>query len=89
MEATLSTPWGTPPKARFIIHLEPQGEQVTKTRVMGAGVIGASGAYRLTQAGAAVTVLEAMRIGAIPPGISFAWTAGYRSVDRNCEGISQ
>ena len=57
MEATLSTPWGTPPKVRFIIHLEPQGEQMTKTRVIGAGVIGASGAYRLTQAGAAVTVL--------------------------------
>ena len=71
MEATLSTPWGTPPKARFIIHLEPQGgandqEQMTKTRVIGAGVIDASGAYRLTQAGAAVTVLEAMRIGATP-----------------------
>ena len=70
MEATLSTPWGTPPKARFIIHLEPQGEQMTKTRVMGAGVIGASGAYRLTQAGAAVTVLEAMRIGATAPALA-------------------
>jgi len=39
---------------------------MAKTRVIGAGVIDASGAYRLTQAGAAVTVLEAMRIGATP-----------------------
>ena len=43
---------------------------MTKTRVIGAGVIGASGAYRLTQAGAAVTVLEAMRIGATPPALA-------------------
>ena len=62
---------------------------MTKTRVIGAGVMGASVAYRLTQAGAAVTVLEATRIGGGTSGISFAWTAGYRSVDRNCEGIHQ
>ena len=45
-----------------------------KTIVIGAGVIGASVAYRLAQAGAAVTVLEATRIGGGTSGISFAWT---------------
>ena len=34
-----------------------------KTIVIGAGVMGASVAYRLAQAGAAVTVLEATRTG--------------------------
>ena len=42
--------------------------------VIGAGVMGASVAYRLAQAGAAVTVLEATRIGGGTSGISFAWT---------------
>jgi glycine/D-amino acid oxidase-like deaminating enzyme len=45
-----------------------------ETIVIGAGVIGASVAYRLAQAGAAVTVLEATRIGGGTSGISFAWT---------------
>ena len=45
-----------------------------KTIVIGAGVMGASVAYRLAQAGAAVTVLEATRIGGGTSGISFAWT---------------
>jgi glycine/D-amino acid oxidase-like deaminating enzyme len=45
-----------------------------KTIVIGAGVVGASVAYRLAQAGAAVTVLEAARIGGGTSGISFAWT---------------
>ena len=40
-----------------------------KTIVIGAGVIGASVAYRLAQAGAAVTVLEATRIGGGTSGI--------------------
>jgi len=42
--------------------------------VIGAGVMGASVAYRLAQAGAAVTVIEATRIGGGTSGISFAWT---------------
>jgi glycine/D-amino acid oxidase-like deaminating enzyme len=46
--------------------------QMMKTIVIGAGVMGASVAYRLAQAGAAVTVLEAMRIGGGTSGISFA-----------------
>jgi glycine/D-amino acid oxidase-like deaminating enzyme len=45
-----------------------------KTIVIGAGVMGASVAYRLAAAGAAVTVLEATRIGGGTSGISFAWT---------------
>jgi glycine/D-amino acid oxidase-like deaminating enzyme len=44
------------------------------TIVIGAGVMGASVAYRLAQAGTAVTVLEATRIGGGTSGISFAWT---------------
>jgi glycine/D-amino acid oxidase-like deaminating enzyme len=45
-----------------------------KTIVIGAGVMGASVAYRLAQAGALVTVLEATRIGGGTSGTSFAWT---------------
>jgi glycine/D-amino acid oxidase-like deaminating enzyme len=44
---------------------------MVKTLVIGAGVMGASVAYRLAQAGAAVTVLEATRIGGGTSGISF------------------
>ncbi len=42
--------------------------------VIGAGVIGASVAYRLAEAGVAVTVLEAHRVGRGTSGASFAWT---------------
>ena len=49
-----------------------------KTIVIGAGVIGASVAYRLAQAGAAVTVLEATRIGGGTSGTSFAWTNAHK-----------
>ncbi len=45
-----------------------------RTVVIGAGVVGASVAYRLAQAGASVTVLEATRVGGGTSGISFAWT---------------
>ena len=45
-----------------------------KMIVIGAGVMGASVAYRLAQAGAAVTVLEATRVGGGTSGSSFAWT---------------
>ena len=48
-----------------------------KTIVIGAGALGASVAYRLAQAGAAVTVLEALRIGGGTSGISFAWTNAH------------
>jgi glycine/D-amino acid oxidase-like deaminating enzyme len=49
-----------------------------KTIVIGAGVMGASVAYRLAQAGADVTVLEATRVGGGTSGISFAWTNAHR-----------
>ena len=42
--------------------------------VIGAGVMGASVAYRAAVAGAEVTVLEAGRIGGGTSGCSFAWT---------------
>jgi len=51
---------------------------MVKTIVIGAGVMGASVAYRLAQAGAAVTVLEATRIGGGTSGISFAWTNAHK-----------
>ena len=51
---------------------------MTKVIVIGAGVMGASAAYRLALAGAEVTVLEATRIGGGTSGISFAWTNAHR-----------
>jgi glycine/D-amino acid oxidase-like deaminating enzyme len=58
-----------------MIRLAPQETQkMMKTIVIGAGVMGASAAYRLAQAGASVTVLEATRVGGGTSGISFAWT---------------
>jgi glycine/D-amino acid oxidase-like deaminating enzyme len=53
-----------------------------KMIVIGAGVVGASVAYRLAQAGASVTVLEATRIGGGTSGISFAWTNAHRKPPR-------
>jgi glycine/D-amino acid oxidase-like deaminating enzyme len=49
-----------------------------KAVVIGGGVMGASVAYRLAQAGAAVTVLEAARVGGGTSGTSFAWTNANR-----------
>lgn len=42
--------------------------------VIGAGVVGASVAHRLAESGAAVTVLEAGRVGGGTSGMSFGWT---------------
>jgi glycine/D-amino acid oxidase-like deaminating enzyme len=50
---------------------------MAKMIVIGAGVMGASVAYRLAQAGAEVTVLEATRVGGGTSGISFAWTNAH------------
>ena len=52
---------------------------MAKMIVIGAGVMGTSVAYRLAQAGADVTVLEAGRVGGGTSGISFAWTNAHRS----------
>ena len=51
---------------------------MTKVIVIGAGVVGASSAYRLAQAGAEVLVLEANRPGGGTSGISYAWTNAHR-----------
>jgi glycine/D-amino acid oxidase-like deaminating enzyme len=51
---------------------------MTRIIVIGAGVMGASVAYRLAQGGAEVTVLEATRVGGGTSGISFAWTNAHR-----------
>lgn len=51
---------------------------MTKIIVIGAGVVGASSAYRLAQAGAEVLVLEADRPGGGTSGISYAWTNAHR-----------
>jgi len=47
---------------------------VTKAIVIGAGVVGASVAYRLAEAGVSVTVLEAHRVGGGTSSASFGWT---------------
>jgi glycine/D-amino acid oxidase-like deaminating enzyme len=51
---------------------------MSRVIVIGAGVVGASVAFRLAQAGAEVTVLEAGRVGGGTSGISFAWTNAHR-----------
>lgn len=53
-----------------------------KVIVIGAGVVGASAAYRMSQAGAEVLVLEAVRPGAGTSGISYAWTNAHRKPPR-------
>lgn len=50
--------------------------------VIGAGVVGASVAFRLTQAGADVLILEAKRVGGGTSGISFAWTNAHNKPPR-------
>lgn len=55
---------------------------MTTIIVIGAGVMGASVAYRLAQAGADVTVLEAARIGGGTSGASFAWTNAHHKPPR-------
>ncbi|MBV8739646.1 MAG: FAD-binding oxidoreductase [Alphaproteobacteria bacterium] len=59
-----------------------------KTIVIGAGVIGASIAYRLAQAGAAVTVLETTRIGGGTSGISFAWTNAHKKPPKSYHDLN-
>jgi glycine/D-amino acid oxidase-like deaminating enzyme len=53
-----------------------------KMIVIGAGVMGTSVAFRLAEAGADVTVLEASRVGGGTSGISFAWTNAHRKPPR-------
>jgi glycine/D-amino acid oxidase-like deaminating enzyme len=57
-------------------------ELTPRVIVIGAGVMGASVAYRLAQAGADVTVLEAGRVGGGTSGVSIAWTNAHRKPPR-------
>jgi glycine/D-amino acid oxidase-like deaminating enzyme len=61
---------------------------MAKMIVIGAGVMGASVAYRLAQAGAAVTVLEATRVGGGTSGISFAWTNAHRKPPKSYHDLN-
>lgn len=49
-----------------------------KVVVIGAGVVGSSVAFQLTEAGALVTVLDAGRVGGGTSSCSFAWTNSHR-----------
>ncbi|MBV9784553.1 MAG: FAD-binding oxidoreductase [Acidisphaera sp.] len=55
---------------------------MAKIIVIGAGVMGASVAFRLAQAGEDVTILEAVRVGGGTSGISFAWTNSNHKLPR-------
>src|ERR1700738_543727 len=60
------------------IRFERAETRMIKTIVIGAGVMGASVAYRLGQAGAAVTVVEDTRGRGGNPRISLAWTNAHK-----------
>src|SRR5215204_6323969 len=53
-----------------------------KAVVVGAGVIGAVVAYRLAEAGVAVTILERDYPGAGTSGVTFAWANANRKPPR-------
>ena len=53
-----------------------------KAVVIGGGVLGASAAFRLAQAGVQVTVLEKAHVGAGASGATFAWTNSLRKPPR-------
>lgn len=61
---------------------------MAKMIVIGAGVMGASVAYRLAQAGAEVTVLESTRVGGGTSGISFAWTNAHKKPPKSYHDLN-
>src|SRR6185312_11999852 len=73
---------------RSIIRVEVEETSMAKMIVIGAGVMGASVAFRLAQAGADVTVLEATRVGGGTSGISFAWTNAHRKPPRSYHDLN-
>jgi glycine/D-amino acid oxidase-like deaminating enzyme len=56
--------------------------------VVGAGIVGASVAYRLAQSGAKVSVLEADRVGGGTSGVSFAWTNSNAKTPRSYHDLN-
>jgi glycine/D-amino acid oxidase-like deaminating enzyme len=56
--------------------------------VIGAGIIGANVAWRLTQKGAKVTVVEAGRPGSGTSGNSFAWVNSHRKPPRRYHDLN-
>jgi glycine/D-amino acid oxidase-like deaminating enzyme len=54
-----------------------------KVIVIGAGVVGSNVAYRLTRAGAQVTVLDAGRPGGGTSGATFAWLNAFSKTPRH------
>src|ERR1700726_287019 len=77
-----------PGKVAYVIRFERAETRVMKTIVIGAGVMGASVAHRVAQAGAAVTVLEATRIGGGTSGISFAWTNAHKKPPKSYHDLN-
>src|SRR6202035_7822 len=67
-----------PGKSRTVIRFERAETRMIKTIVIGAGVMGASVAYRLGQGGGAVTGLETTRVGGGTPGVSSAWINAHK-----------
>ncbi|HQZ91098.1 MAG TPA: FAD-dependent oxidoreductase, partial [Thermomicrobiales bacterium] len=51
--------------------------------IIGAGAVGSATAYRLAQAGAAVTVVERRFPGAGTSGSSFAWLNSFGKTPRD------
>jgi len=56
--------------------------------VVGAGCVGANVAYRLTERGARVTVLDAGLPGAGTSGASFAWTNSFNKTPRDYHDLN-
>jgi glycine/D-amino acid oxidase-like deaminating enzyme len=59
-----------------------------KAIVIGAGIVGTGVAYRLAEAGAEVTILEARRVGGGTSGISFAWTNSHGKEPRDYHDLN-
>jgi len=59
-----------------------------KVVVIGAGIVGANVAWRLTQKGASVTVVEAKVPGSDTSGNSFAWVNSHRKPPRSYHDLN-